>query len=262
MLLEQLGLLLISLLANGLSAMAGGGAGLLQLPVLLFLGLSFKTALATHKIASVALGVGASLRHLREKTLDVKFCAYILAAGLPGVVLGGIVVLRLPETLTLLALGILTTGLGLYSIFKAQLGLEHQPRHRDRRGMLIGAAVLFLIGVLNGSLTSGTGLFVTLWLVRWFGLDYKSAVAYVLILVGLFWNASGALTVALQHAPHWQWLPALVIGAIIGAYLGAHLALSRGNRLVKRAFETLTIMVGIKLIGDGLALLHAGHALL
>ena len=34
LLLEQLGLLLISLLANLLSALAGGGAGLLQLPVL------------------------------------------------------------------------------------------------------------------------------------------------------------------------------------------------------------------------------------
>ena len=63
--IEQLSLVMISLLANGLSAMAGGGAGLLQLPVLLFLGLSFSSALATHKIASVALGIGATLRHLR-----------------------------------------------------------------------------------------------------------------------------------------------------------------------------------------------------
>ncbi|WP_315980835.1 TSUP family transporter [Aliamphritea spongicola] len=95
--IEQLGLLLISLLANGLSAMAGGGAGLLQLPVLLFLGLSFSTALATHKIASVALGLGATLRHLKESTLERRFCGYILATGLPGVVLGGIVILQIPE---------------------------------------------------------------------------------------------------------------------------------------------------------------------
>ena len=49
--------------------------------------------------------------------------------------------------------------------------------------MVTGGLVLFMIGVLNGSLTSGTGLFVTLWLIRWFGLDYKMAVAYTLILV-------------------------------------------------------------------------------
>ena len=256
MITEQLGLLLISLLANGLSAMAGGGAGLLQLPVLLFLGLSFSTALATHKIASVALGIGATLRHLREKTLDLKFCLFILATGLPGVVLGGIVILKFPEGLTILSLGILTAGLGLYSVFKAQLGLEHQPRHRDLRGMVIGGIVLCLIGILNGSLTSGTGLFVTLWLVRWFGLDYKTAVAHVLVLVGLFWNSSGAITVALQQPPQWDWLPALLIGATIGAYAGAHLALKKGNGMIKRAFESLTILVGMKLIWDGLILVQ------
>lgn len=255
MIIEQLSLLLISLLANGLSAMAGGGAGLLQLPVLLFLGLSFSSALATHKIASVALGVGATLRHLREKSLDLRFCLFILACGLPGVVLGGILILRLPESLTIFCLGILTTSLGIYSIFKPQLGLSQQSRNRDLRGLCLGGAALCLIGILNGSLTSGTGLFVTIWLVRWFGLDYKTAVAYVLILVGLFWNGSGAITVALQQPPHWEWLPALIAGAIIGAYTGTHIALKKGNSAIKKIFETLTILVGIKLIADGLLLL-------
>ncbi len=255
MIIEQLSLLAISLMANGLSAMAGGGAGLLQLPVLLFLGLSFSSALSTHKIASVALGIGATLRHLREKSLDRRFCLFILLSGLPGVILGGVLVLQLPEGLTIFSLGVLTSGLGVYSIFKAQLGMSHQPRNRDLTGLLWGGFILCLIGILNGSLTSGTGLFVTLWLVRWFGLDYKTAVAYVLVLVGLFWNGSGAITVALQQPPHWEWLPALIIGAIIGAYTGTHLALSRGNRLVKRAFETLTIVVGVKLIYDGTLML-------
>ncbi|MGB0466808.1 MAG: sulfite exporter TauE/SafE family protein [Pontibacterium sp.] len=255
LLLEQGLLFCLSLLANGLSAMAGGGAGLLQLPVLLFLGLSFPVALATHKIASIALGIGATLRHLREGALDWRFCAYILAWGLPGVILGAYVVLRLPEAWTIFSLGLLTTGLGLYSFSKKELGLINSPKHRDKKGLMIGGLVLFLIGFLNGSLTSGTGLFVTLWMVFWFGFDYKRAVTYVLILVGLFWNASGALTVALQQAPQWQWLPALIAGAITGAYMGAHLAISRGNKLVKRAFETLTVLVGLKLTGDGLGLL-------
>ena len=257
LILEQAGLFLLSLFANGLSAMAGGGAGLLQLPVLLFLGLSFSTALATHKIASVALGVGATIRHLREGKLDLRFCTFILCCGLPGVVVGADIILKIPEGWTIFSLGVLTSGLGLYSFRKKSLGMEHQPRNRDRQGLIIGGLALFIIGALNGSLTSGTGLFVTLWLVRWFGLDYKTAVTYVLILVGLFWNSAGAITVALQQAPRWDWLPALLVGATIGSYLGAHLAITQGNKLVKRAFETLTVMVGIKLIGDGLSILSS-----
>ncbi len=256
-LLEQLSLLLIAYLANTLSALVGGGAGLLQFPVLLFLGLSFGTALATHKIASVALGIGATLRHLKEGNLDWRFAAYILLAGLPGVILGANLILQLPEAWAVLSLGLLTTGLGLYSLFSRDLGLTQELRNRHRSGLLIGASGLFLIGVLNGSLTSGTGLFVTLWLVRWFGLDYQRAVAYTLILVGMFWNGFGALAVSLQTAPRWEWLPALLLGSLLGAYSGAHLGLAKGNRLIKRAFEVLTLLVGLKLSWDGLWLFLA-----
>ena len=78
------------------SAFAGGGAGLLQLPVLIFLGLPFGIALATHKIASVALGVGATIRHLREGGLRRRIVLYILASGLPGDVLGARLILQVP----------------------------------------------------------------------------------------------------------------------------------------------------------------------
>jgi len=244
----QLALFLVALLANLFSAFSGGGAGLIQLPALIFLGLPFGLALATHKVASVALGLGATLRYLRADIIERSFALFILGCGLPGVLLGASFILAVPDRLSRFALGILTIGLGLYSWLNPGLGHRQGPRHRDRRGYFIGGAVLFLIGVLNGSLTSGTGLFVTLWLVAWFGLDYKRAVAYTLILVGLFWNACGALALGLQGAIQWGWLPALLLGAVMGGYLGAHLAIVKDNRLIKRAFELLTLVVGIKLV--------------
>ncbi len=246
--LEQVVLFLLSLVANAFSAFAGGGAGLLQLPVLIFLGLPFAIALATHKVATVALGVGATLRHLRQNTLERAFVVFILVCGLPGVVLGASVVLHLPDRGAQIALGCLTISLGLYSWFSPQLGKAFAPRNRDGKGMVLGGMALFAIGVLNGSLTSGTGLFVTLWLVRWFGLDYQRAVAYTLVLVGVFWNGSGALTLGLLGEIKWEWLPALLLGSFFGGYLGAHLAIAKGNQAIKRVFEVVTIVVGVKLI--------------
>jgi len=246
--LSQLILFAISLLANMFSALSGGGAGLIQLPVLIFLGLPFGMALATHKIATVALGIGATLRYLKAGGVEQRFAGFMLAAGLPGVVLGARLILQVPDRAAQVTLGLLTLGLGVYSWFKPDLGQEHRPRHRDRRGYLIGGAGLFLIGIVNGSLSSGTGLFATLWLIRWFGLDYKRAVAYTLILVGLFWNGAGALTLGLQATVRWDWLPALLLGSLIGGYLGAHIAIAQGNRLIKRAFEVVTLLVGVKLV--------------
>ncbi len=247
---EQLTLFIASLVANTLSALAGGGAGLLQLPILLFLGLAFSSALVTHKIASVALGVGATLRHVKENSLDRAFAIFILACGLPGVVTGALIILRIDDQVAKLALGILTTGLGLYSLMKQDLGQSNHPQNRTKWGYFMGGLVLFIIGSLNGSLTSGTGLFVTIWLIRWFGLDYKTAVAYTLILVGLFWNGFGALTLSFQAPIQWSWLPALFTGSLLGGFAGAHLSIIKGNLWVKRCFEALTLMVGVKLMSD------------
>jgi len=219
-----------------------------QLPALIFLGLPFGIALATHKIASVALGIGATIRHLREDGLERQFVIFLLAAGLPGVVLGASLILRVPDRAAEIALGVLTLGLGVYSISKRSLGQSYVPIHRNVSGFVIGATGLFLIGVLNGSLTSGTGLFVTLWLVRWFGLDYRRAVAHTLVLVGVFWNGAGAVTLGVLGDVKWEWLPVLLAGSLLGGYIGAHLSITKGNRWIKRGFEIVTLLVGSKLI--------------
>ncbi len=245
---DQLVLLLVATLANLLSALAGGGAGLVQLPALIFLGLPFAIALATHKIATVALGIGATLRYLRAGLIEPRLAAFVLVCGLPGVVVGASWILQVPARQAEIALGLLTIGLGLYSWRSPGLGVEAVERRRSVRTRAIGGGVLFAIGLLNGSLTSGTGLFATLWLVRWFGLEYRAAVAHTLILVGLFWNGTGAVTLGLQGEIAWEWLPALVLGSVVGGYLGAHLAIVRGNRLVKRVFEIVTIVVGARLL--------------
>jgi len=247
-LITQTLLFFVSLIANIFSAFAGGGAGLLQFPVLIFLGLPFGVALATHKVASVALGVGATIRNLREGSLQRKLTIIIVVFGLPGVILGASVILYVPDRSAEIALGILTVGLGLYSVFKPELGQEKKTFSPEPWRFAVGGSVLFVIGILNGSLTSGTGLFVTLWLVQWFGMDYKRAVAHTLVLVGLFWNGAGAVTLGLLGEIQWDWLPALLLGSLIGGYIGAHLAITKGNRWIKRVFEVITLVVGLKLI--------------
>lgn len=246
--LEQLLLFVISLVANVFSAFAGGGAGLIQFPVLIFLGLPFSVALATHKIASVALGIGATVRNLKTHHLDKKLALNIIGFGVPGVILGANIILFVPDKNAEIALGILTMGLGLYSVFKPELGMKSRQIDANLQHHIIGGLVIFVIGGLNGSLTSGTGLFVTLWLVRHYGMEYKLAVAYTLILVGLFWNGSGAITLALLSQVQWSWLPALLLGSLFGGYIGAHLAIIKGNRWIKRIYETITIVLGLKLI--------------
>lgn len=245
---EHLVLFLIAVVANWFSALAGGGAGLIQLPILIFMGLPFSLALATHKIATVALGLGATMRHLREGHLDKLILLVIFLAGAPGVVLGALFILDVNGRHAEIALGILTLMLSLYSWFRPELGLTTSEKHRDVTGLAIGALGLFIIGFANGALSAGSGLFVTLWLVYWFGLEYKLAVAQTLVAVGLGWNGTGAVTMGAVAEVKWDWIPALIAGSLVGGYLGAHTSIQSGNLLIKRLYEVITLLVGLKLL--------------
>ena len=245
---EHLILFVIAVAANWFSALAGGGAGLIQLPILIFMGLPFPLALATHKIATVALGLGATLRHLREGHLDKVILLLIFLAGAPGVVGGALFILDVPARAAEIALGVLTLALSLYSWLRPELGLTTEDKHRDLSGMLIGGGVLFLIGFANGALSAGSGLFVTLWLVYWFGLEYKRAVAQTQVAVGLGWNGTGAITMGAGAEVQWSWIPALVAGSLVGGFLGAHTSIQSGNLLIKRLYEVITLLVALKLL--------------
>ncbi|MBD1559140.1 sulfite exporter TauE/SafE family protein [Vibrio sp. S9_S30] len=242
-----------SLTASTLSSIAGGGAGLLQFPLLIFLGLSFQTALATHKIATVAMGLGAAFSHLKAKQFDLRLTCYLVITGCLGVVVGAYAVVMLPSKAGELLLGLIILSLGLYSRIKKNLGKDENPTNRDRKGWVIGGIALFLLGIFNGSLTAGSGLVVTLFLVRWFGFSYKQAVALTLVCVGLFWNGIGAIAIVQVGVdPHWAWVPILLLSSFLGGWLGAIATQRLPNSVIKVAFEILTVLVSLKLIYSAL----------
>ncbi|MEZ8824885.1 sulfite exporter TauE/SafE family protein [Vibrio amylolyticus] len=246
---DALTLFIGSLIANVLASLSGGGAGLLQFPLLIFLGLPFSVALGTHKIASVALGLGAAYTHLKNKTCQFKMFCYVTLTGSVGVIIGANIVLLIPEVIATKMLGGMILCLGIYSRFKKTLGQTEMTENRTPFGWVIGAMGLFTIGIINGSLTAGSGLLVTLFLVRWFGFDYKKAVAYTMLCVGIFWNGIGGISIASAGAPiYWQWIPILLISSFLGGSLGAYIALKKSNQTIKICFEILTFAVGIKLL--------------
>jgi uncharacterized membrane protein YfcA len=247
--LEWLPLLIVGFVSNAFSSLSGGGTGLLQLPAIIWLGLPFTVALATHKVTTIAMGAGAAFYAYRHRSLNRSLMLLILFSGLPGVLLGAHLVLMIPEKIGLFVLGILNISLSLFSIFNRSLGQENsEVKALTFKHHIIGGVVLFLIGIINGSLTSGTGLMVTLWLVLWYGLDYRRAIQHMLVIVGIFWNATGAVSLAFNGEVNWQWVIVLFPGALIGSWYGVYLGGKIDNRHIKKLFEVVAICAGIQLI--------------
>ncbi len=250
--LSQILLGFVSLFSNFISALSGGGAGLIQLPALLFFGLPFSKALATHKVASVALGFGATVPHLKRNSLQIKYALLILIPGIPGVLLGSYTSSILPNNFSTILLGLLTLYLSFYSIKQKNLGSSIQQKNINSLRIIIGSVGLFIIGFFNGYLSSGTGLFVTMWMIKIFDLSFSAAVAYTLIFVGIFWNGFGALSLGMTGNIIWEYVPVLILGSLLGGYFGASVSIIKGSKFVKFVFELVSLSVGISLLLKGL----------
>ena len=123
---KSISIFLISFFSNTFSAISGGGAGLLQLPALILSGVPYYQALAGHKLATVALGIGGSLRNYKSLNDDIHVAWQILIFGLPGVIFGTFIVEFISEKYLYLFLGVFSMILAFYSFVKSDLGLSSQ----------------------------------------------------------------------------------------------------------------------------------------
>ena len=92
-----------------------------------------------------------------------------------------------------LFLGIFSILLALYSLFKSDLGLIYGNNILNLSQKIRFFIFIFLIGILNGSISSGTGLLVTILLIKTFGMDFLRAISMTFFTVGIFWNLTGAI---------------------------------------------------------------------
>jgi len=245
---KSISIFFISFLSNTFSAISGGGAGLLQLPALILSGVPYYQALASHKLATVALGIGGSLRNYKSLRNDIGIAWQILIFGLPGVIFGASIVVYISEQYLYLFLGIISILLAFYSFAKSDLGLSSGNNKLNLFHKIRFLIYIFLIGILNGSISSGTGLLVTILLIKTFGMDFIRAISLTFLTVGIFWNFTGAIFLSKIGSVPSNILIILIIGSFTGGYFGAHLSKLKGNILIKKSFTTVCLLVGISLL--------------
>ena len=246
--LEYFGIFLISFFSNTFSAISGGGAGLIQLPALILFGIPYYQALATHKFATVALGIGGSIRNYKSLKKDFYILWQILIYGIPGVIFGSFIIEIISEKYLYLLLGTFSVLLALYSIHKSDFGLLSVNKELNVLEKFRFAMLIFLIGIMNGSISSGSGLLVTILLIKTYGIDFLRAVSLTFFTVGIFWNAVGAISLTRIGSIPSNLLIVLILGSFVGGFFGAHLSNLKGNKLIKNTFTIVCLSVGISLL--------------
>jgi uncharacterized membrane protein YfcA len=230
------------------SSLSGGGAGLILLPVLLFTGLPFINALASHKLAVGFIGIGSTLRYLRERLIDWRVFWWTALVGLPFVVLGTRFAAAVPGEVMKPLIGGVIIAMVLISLIKKAAPSVFDPERLSPRLLLIGALLMIPAAFYSGWISAGSGVFTTfiyLWLLRY---DQLHATAMTLSANGIFWNGVGAVAHVFMGHVIWPLAPGLILGALLGSYLGASLGIKKGNRFLRIMFLGTAATTGVILL--------------
>ena len=106
-LIDQILVFAFTFTANLFASVSGGGAGFVQFPLLILMGLPFATALGTHKVAVVFLGIGAlAKKKSNNYAIDKAVALAMLFIGCPAVVAGTLIVINVPTHAAELTVGL------------------------------------------------------------------------------------------------------------------------------------------------------------
>ena len=158
----------------------------------------------------------------------------------------------LSEQYLYLILGLISIILATYSFRKTSLGLNSTIKTINSKLEFKFIIPIFFIGILNGSVSSGTGLLVTILLIKTFKMDFLRAVSLTFFTVGIFWNAIGAFFLSRIGYIPTNLLIILILGSFTGGYFGAHLSNLKGNKFIKNTFTVVCMLVGVSLLAKSI----------
>ena len=237
----------VALAAGFIDAIAGGG-GMLTVPALLTAGLPPHLTLGTNKLAASFGSLTASVTYFRKKLFNPRFWAASILATAIGALVGTLVVDYLSIEFLNKLLPVVIILVACYSLFGSLSTTEHNELPKlDGKTRIKQWLQGLGLGFFDGLAGPGTGTFWTASnsLLYKMSLLLNCGLARSMNFVSNF--ISLITFVALGHV---NFLLGITMGffLMLGAWLGAHSAIKFGSKMIRPVFNTVVIVLALKLI--------------
>ncbi|MDI4669882.1 TSUP family transporter [Pseudoalteromonas shioyasakiensis] len=237
----------VALAAGFIDAIAGGG-GMLTVPALLTAGLPPHLTLGTNKLAASFGSLTASVTYFRKKLFNPRFWAASILATAIGALVGTLVVDYLSIEFLNKLLPVVIILVACYSLFGSLSTTEHNELPElDGKTKVKQWLQGLGLGFFDGLAGPGTGTFWTASnsLLYKMSLLLNCGLARSMNFVSNF--ISLITFVALGHV---NFLLGITMGffLMLGAWLGAHSAIKFGSKMIRPVFNTVVIVLALKLI--------------
>ncbi|MFN3692170.1 MAG: sulfite exporter TauE/SafE family protein [Fervidobacterium sp.] len=228
----KLGMMIILFLggfAAGVINVLAGGGSFLTLPLLGLFGLPPSVANATNRIGILLQNISATGTFIKKKQINIRDL-YLAIPTILGSILGTTIVLKLPENIVKISLGIIFLVMSYFVLFSPKVWEEGKDLKKKNR--LISFTVFFLIGLYGGYIQAGVGFFLIYALTMLEGYNLKSANAMKIFLTLLFTIFSLLIFSAGKKV---EVFPGLVLGmgSFFGGYVGSYLNMRVNVKVIR-----------------------------
>jgi uncharacterized membrane protein YfcA len=238
--------ILIGLLIGFAIGTTGVGGGTLTAPALiLILGFTPRTSVATALIFSATVKLSAVAIYAWKSQVKYRVLTYLLLGGVSGAVVGSLVIEHFrsgrSEAWVLLIVGLTITASAIAGLVvrpKVQRNAEHKS------SFLLPPA--FAIGIETGFSSAGAGALGSLLLLNFTNLS-PAAVVGTDLSFGLITSASGGIVHAFAGGCNWTVLANLVPAGMVGTFAGAMVSHRLPSRALRVAILICAALVGILL---------------
>lgn len=235
-----------ALISTTLSSMSGGGASVINIPVLLWLGVSFPVATVSQKISSAFWVLPASFNYLKGRKVDWPFLIIFTLIGLAGVYLGVEFVLSIDKRVLEVGIGLLILFLVAVTYFRKEVGISEKKIYSKTRKSLAYIFALVL-GFYESIFGAGNGIMFAMTTFYTRGFDFMDALGYYFS-IAFPWVVFAAFLYIQKGYFDINVAIPIVLGSLIGGYIGSKYAKYKGNKFIKTMFVIIGSILGIKLL--------------
>ena len=223
-----------------------GGASLISLPVLIFLGLPPSVANGTNRVAIViqtAIGVAG----FKSKGVSTyPYNLYLGISALLGAIIGAYIAVDIRGETFNRILAIIMIAVVILIVLKPKMSLADLQERVTGKYLWIGVIAFFFFGIYGGFINAGIGFIILLFLNHVNRMTLVRANATKVAVVFIY--TLSALAVFLYNDKIiWEVGLVLAIGNGIGAWVSSRISVAKGDGFIKTFLVIMVIIMAIKL---------------
>lgn len=225
-----------------------GGTSLITVPLLISLGMSSKTAVATNMFALIFLSLsGAAGLKKASKITQFKLFAFFSVLTVGGSFLGANIILTIDQDVLRKVISAMICIMACLFLFKKNLGIQERKEQISNKRLVVGSLLIFILGIYGGFFSGGYVTLLSFVLLLIFNLNFLQ-VAFATKVLNIFSSSAAFIFFCIHGLVDFSVGIPMACSMSLGALIGAKLAIKKGNPWIRNVFLLAVAVLALKLL--------------